>query len=75
MAMRPWFVGCLTSALRQAAKLALVWFAAWTAAVPLDPRTLALSVSVGFLWGLAEWVYTNGVPDEKPVILSPPTKP
>jgi hypothetical protein len=68
MAERPWIIGCLTSACRQAAKLALVWFTAWSASVPLDVRTLAISVSVGFLWGLAEWVYTNGVPDEKPVV-------
>jgi hypothetical protein len=44
--------------------------------MPLDPRTLCLSVSVGFLWGIAEWVVTNGIPDEQPVsMLTPPPKP
>lgn len=67
MNLKQWTLGCLNSGIKQAAKLGLSIFTAFTIGSHLDVRTLAITVSVGFAWGVGEWLYSNPIPDETTV--------
>ncbi len=75
--MRKWLIGCLNSGMKQGAKLLLTCFVAWTSDTSLSIKTLVITVSVGFVWGLAEYVQANPIPDGSPVAALPvvPTPP
>ena len=67
--MKKWLLGCLNSAIKQSTKLALVILAAFTTGGHLDIKTLAYSVSVGFIWGVVEWASSNPLPDPSTTVL------
>lgn len=74
MTLRQWFLGCLNSAIQQSAKLGLVVLTAFTVGSHLDIKTLGISISVGFLWGIGAWFLNNPIPDDSTTITSSTVK-
>lgn len=67
--MQKWLIGCLNSALKQAAKLALAILTSYTVGIPLNIKTLVITVSVGLVWGIFEYVLANPIPDGSPAVM------
>jgi hypothetical protein len=61
MDLKTWIIGCLSSGLEQGSKLAMVILGAFTIGSHLDISTLAISISVGFLYGVARWVFFDPI--------------
>jgi len=59
MNLRTWLISCISSGLEQSAKLGLVILSAFTMGQHLDVHTLLVSVSVGWLFGILQWMFFN----------------